>query len=149
MEKDGIDVVDGTTRDTIEHITKRCKQCQFNSQHPRRFKFSLRDDAKYKSSVNVDVFHIAGHVVLYVVDEDTIFGASSELHSVTSETVWSALRAFWIDVYLTPDLLIHDRGRNFMSREFKRKASTLDIRTKSIPVQAAHNILCSSVTMAL
>lgn len=73
--------------DTIVQITQRFKQIQFNIQRQNRFKFCLRDEETFNSSVYVDEFHISGHFLLNFVDEDTRFGAVLELNSVPSEAV--------------------------------------------------------------
>ena len=47
----------------------------------------------------------------------------------------------WIDTYLgPPDVITHDAGKNFISREFKQYAATLGTITKSVPVEAHNSI---------
>jgi hypothetical protein len=47
----------------------------------------------------------------------------------------------WIDTYLgPPDLVTHDAGKNFVSKEFKEYANTMGIRTKAVPVEAHNSI---------
>ena len=47
----------------------------------------------------------------------------------------------WIDTYLgPPDLVAHDAGKNFISKEFKQYANTMGIRTKAVPVEAHNSI---------
>jgi hypothetical protein len=47
----------------------------------------------------------------------------------------------WIDTYLRLlDLVTHDAGKNFVSKEFKEYANTMGIRTKAVPVEAYNSI---------
>jgi hypothetical protein len=47
----------------------------------------------------------------------------------------------WIDMYLGPlDLVTHDAGKNFISKEFKHYANTMGIRTKAVLVEAHNSI---------
>jgi hypothetical protein len=47
----------------------------------------------------------------------------------------------WIDTYLgPPDLVTHDVGKNFVSKEFKEYANTMGIRTKAVLVEAHNSI---------
>ena len=47
----------------------------------------------------------------------------------------------WIDTYLgPPDIITHDAGKNFISREFKQYASTIGTNTKGVPVEAHNSI---------
>jgi hypothetical protein len=47
----------------------------------------------------------------------------------------------WIDTYLgPPDLVAHNAGKNFISKEFKQYANTMGIRTKAVPVEAHNSI---------
>lgn len=79
-----------------------CKSYQLQQQRQSRFKFLIRDDASFNYSVYVYVHHIDGHVVLYVVDENTKCSAARGLTSEKAGVVLSALRSCWIDVHLAP-----------------------------------------------
>jgi hypothetical protein len=47
----------------------------------------------------------------------------------------------WIDTYLGPlDLITHNTGKNFVSKEFKQYASTIGINTKGVLVKAYNSI---------
>ena len=47
----------------------------------------------------------------------------------------------WINIYLGPlDLVIHDMGKNFISKEFKQYISTIGINTKGVLVKAHNSI---------
>jgi hypothetical protein len=47
----------------------------------------------------------------------------------------------WIDTYLgLLDLVTHDVGKNFVSKEFKEYAITMGIRTKAVLVEAHNSI---------
>ena len=51
------------------------------------------------------------------------------------------LQIYWIDIYLgLLDLVTHDVGKNFISKEFKQYASTMGINTKGVPVEAHNSI---------
>ena len=47
----------------------------------------------------------------------------------------------WIDIYLGPsDLITHNTGKNFVSKEFKQYATIMGISTKGVPVKAHNSI---------
>ena len=47
----------------------------------------------------------------------------------------------WIDTYLgPPDIVIHDAGKNFVSKEFKSYATMMGIATKAAPVKAHNSV---------
>ncbi len=44
---------------------------------------------------------------------------------------------YWINIYLgPPDIIIHNIGKNFVSKEFKQYAIILRTVTRSVPVEA-------------
>ncbi|KHJ31691.1 hypothetical protein EV44_g3822 [Erysiphe necator] len=60
---------------------------------------------------------------------------------MTSQHVWNMLRLCWIDVYLgSPDIITHDAGSNFSSKEFRQTAKSLAIEIKEIPVKSANSM---------
>lgn len=127
---------------TPTNISAHCKHCQLNRPAPGRFKVKLKDDKKLNHTVLVDVMYLEGNAqTLYVIDEATKYQAATFLKSVSSQSIWQVLRLFWIDVYVgPPDLIIHDAGTNFTAKEFQQNAVSLAIRTKCVPVEAAHSI---------
>jgi hypothetical protein len=47
----------------------------------------------------------------------------------------------WINTYLSPpDYIVSDTGKNFVSKEFKKYANTIGIRTKAVPVEAYNSV---------
>jgi hypothetical protein len=47
----------------------------------------------------------------------------------------------WIDTYLgPPDYIVSDTGKNFVSKEFKKYANTIGIRTKAVLVKAHNSV---------
>jgi hypothetical protein len=47
----------------------------------------------------------------------------------------------WIDTYLgPPDHIVSDAGKNFVSKEFKKYADIIGIRTRAVPVEAYNSI---------
>lgn len=51
------------------------------------------------------------------------------------------LRNCWIDVYIgPPDVITHDAGSNFASKEFRQNAQSMAIRTNEVPVEAHHSV---------
>lgn len=141
LKRSEVSNVNAATRKTLQQIEKSCGPCQEYAQRPRRFKFTLRDDVDFNHTVYADIFYIDGQPILHVVDEATRFQAARWLSRVTSESIWQALRRCWIDVYLgPPDVIAHDAGKNFMGRAFQANADMMHIKTKSIPVEAAHSM---------
>ena len=47
----------------------------------------------------------------------------------------------WIDIYLgLLDLITHNAGKNFVSKEFKQYATIMGISIKGVPVKAHNSI---------
>ena len=48
---------------------------------------------------------------------------------------------YWIDTYLgPPDLVTHDVGKNFVSKEFKEYVNIMGIHMKAVLVEAHNSI---------
>lgn len=126
----------------LEHLTKYCEHCQKHGTSPGRFKFTLKDDAEFNYCIFVDVVTLAPDgPVLHIVDEATAYQAGRWLKDFSAKTAWETIRECWIDTYLgPPDLISHDAGTNFESREFKQYAQTVNTTTKCVPVEAHHSI---------
>lgn len=141
LERSEIQHLGPETRKILKGIKRTCDPCQSYAQKPRRFKFTLRDDKDFNHTIYADIFYIEVKPVLHIVDEATYFQATRWLENVTSDTLWRALRLYWIYVYVGPPVIIaHDAGKNFMGAVFQSNADMLHIRTKSIPVEAAHSM---------
>jgi hypothetical protein len=42
---------------------------------------------------------------------------------MSTKTVWEAIRACWINIYIgPPETIVHDAGKNFASTEFRQYA---------------------------
>lgn len=129
------------TRSILQNIVKSCTACQLYAQKPRRFKFTIRENKEFNHTVYVDIFYIDNHPILHVVDEATNYQAAKWLRRVNTESVWKALKLCWIDVYIgPPEVIAHDAGKNFMSKEFQANAHLFDIKTKPIPVECPHSM---------
>ena len=75
------------------------------------------------------------------MDESTRYQAARWLPNVTAESVWRAMRLCWIDVYLSPpDIIMHDEGKQFVSKVFQTNAELLHIDTKRVPVEALNSM---------
>lgn len=128
------------TRGILERIEHLCSLCQKNAQSLRRVEFILRHDGDCNHTVDVDIY-ITGKPVLHMADEDTGSQAALWLLVVSAESLWSALHACRIDVYLgPPEIITHNAGTRFMARAFQASADILHIATKSILVEAAHSM---------
>lgn len=132
---------DDLDKNVLDRLTKYCTFCQKHGKSPRRFKFTLRDDINFNFSIIVDIMYIDNSPVLHIVDESTRYQAARWLRDVSAKHTWDTLRLCWIDVYLgPPDYILHDAGKNFVSREFRQLASSVAITTKSVPVEAHWSI---------
>ena len=137
LERSGHDI----EKKTIDHLTKYCHYCQKHGRSPGRFRFTLRDDADFNYAIIVDIMYISSNPILHVVDEATRFQAGRWLQNISARHTWDILRTCWIDTYLgPPDLIVHDAGKNFMSKEFKQYAITMGVNTKGVPVEAHNSI---------
>lgn len=93
------DVSPGTLRE-LQKIARMCNLCQFETAGPRRFKFTLREDKDFNHSIYVDIMSLDKAPVLHIVDESTRYQAARWLQSVSTESIWRAVRLAWIDTYL-------------------------------------------------
>ncbi|KAI0995524.1 hypothetical protein K3495_g12656 [Podosphaera aphanis] len=51
------------------------------------------------------------------------------------------LQTCWIDTYLgPPDIISHDAGKTFVSKEFREYGQNIGTQTKGVPVEAHHSI---------
>src|SRR6266516_285391 len=140
LERSGHDDID---KQAIDHLTKYCSHCQKHGKSPGRFKFALREDqdSDFNHSIFVDIMYIDGKPILHVIDEATRFQAARWLQNISAKHTWDVLRLCWIDTYIgPPDCIIHDAGKNFVSREFRQYATSMAISTKSVPVEAHWSI---------
>ena len=127
--------------EAIEHLTRYCRYCQKHGKSPGRFRFTLRDDVSFNYNIVVDVLYIENRPTLHIVDEATRFQAGRFLKDISAKHTWETLRTCWIDTYLgPPDLITHDAGKNFASKEFKQYAGNMSISVKPIPVEAHNSI---------
>ncbi|KAI0991423.1 hypothetical protein K3495_g16764, partial [Podosphaera aphanis] len=95
----------------------------------------------FNHSVLVDIFYINAEPIIHIVDEATRFQAAHWLPNISTQAIWNCIRRCWIDTYLgPPDIITHDAGTQFTSREFKQLAVSLGISTESVPVEAHNSI---------
>ena len=128
-------------KQALEKLTKYCHFCQKHGRSPGRFRFTLKEDITFNYYVIVDIMYISGKPLLYIVDKATRFQTGRWLQDISARHTWDVLRMCWIDTYLgPPDLIAHDAGKNFISKEFKQYTGTLGISTKAAPVKA-HNLI--------
>lgn len=125
----------------LEYLTKFCVHCQRHGRSPGRFRFTLRDDVHFNHSIVVDVMYIHGKPVLHIVDEGTRYQAGRWLSDISAKHTWDALRACWIDTYQgPPDEIVHDAGKNFISKEFRQNATSIGATLKAVPVEAHNSV---------
>lgn len=136
-----------TERTAIEQLNKFCEHCQKHGKSPGRFKFNLPDEnLQFNHTITVDLMYLdiggARDVpVLHIIDSATRYNGARFLKDVSAKCVWENLRLCWIDCYLgASDLIIHDAGLNFDSKEFRSNAASMAIRTKCAPVEAHWSI---------
>ena len=137
LERAGHDI----DSDVLQHLTKFCKHCQKHGKSPGRFRFTLRDDVEFNYSIFIDIMYIDGQPLLHIVDEGTRFQNGKWLRNISTKHTWEKLQECWIDTYLgPPDLIVHDAGKNFISKEFKQNARAMGTTCKSVPVEAHNSI---------
>lgn len=137
LERAGHDVEQGI----LEHLTKFCKYCQKYGKSPGRFRFTLREDTEFNYCIYVDIMYIEGKPLLHIVDEGTRYQNGKWLDNISARHTWERLQECWINTYLgPPDMIVHDAGKNFVSKEFKQYAGTMGVTTKTVPVEAHNSI---------
>lgn len=132
------------TRNTLRHlkqIARECNLCQFQTARPHRFKFTIRDDKQFNQSIYVDIMTLERKPVLHIVDEATRYQAARWLPSVSSASIWRALRLAWIDTYLGPPNVIGTDASNALTLDaFRIDANLFHVDTKDVPVEAANTM---------
>ncbi|KAI9044044.1 uncharacterized protein KD926_001866 [Aspergillus affinis] len=124
-----------------ENITLDTSTAGQFGKSPGRFRFNLKDEAHFNFNIIVDIIYIDNMPLFYVVNEATRFQSGRWLKDISAKHTWDMLRMCWIDTYLgPPDLITHDAGKNFVSKEFKTYAKTINISTRSIPIEAHNSI---------
>lgn len=79
--------------------------------------------------------------ILHVADESTRYQAARRLPTISAESVWTAMRLCWIDVYLiSPDLITNDAGKQFVAKVFQSDASLMKVKTRLVPVKAPNSL---------
>lgn len=126
----------------LHRLTRVCEHCQKHGKSPGRFKFTLRDDnIDFNHSIYIDIMYIEGQPVLHIIDEATRYQAARWMKDISAKHTWDLLRLCWIDTYVgPPEYVVHDAGKNFISREFRQNAKGMAISTKSVPVEAHWSI---------
>ena len=125
----------------IEKLTKYCYYYQKYSKSLYRFKFKLFNNLDFNHTVFINIFYIDGKLVLHIINKAIGFTAARFLKDISVKTTWEALRTCQLDTYLSPpDLVVHDAGTNFDSREFRQNASMVATKTKCVPVKAHWSI---------
>ncbi|CAD6501641.1 BgTH12-01891 [Blumeria graminis f. sp. triticale] len=128
-------------RKSLEAITRFCKHCQKYGKLPGQFKFTLKEDVQFNYCIFADVMYIDGNPLLHIIDEGTRFQAGRWLKNMSAKSTWDLLCDCWINTYLgPPDIIPHDAGKNFASREFQQCAINVGSTTKSVPVEAHNSV---------
>lgn len=133
-------VGDEPNHKVLDYLRKFCVHCKKYAKLPGRFKSTLRQDVIFNHSVIFDVMYLNNYPILHVVDEATRLQAARSLKNLLAQNTWDATKLCWIDTYLNPDYIVHDAGTNFTSRELRHHDSSMDIITKSGPVEAYWSI---------
>ncbi|KAH8193590.1 hypothetical protein TruAng_012245 [Truncatella angustata] len=134
LRKAGIEDVNHSV---LEGIQKVCHHCQSYDQAPKRFKFTLKDDHNFNYEIFVDIVHLSDGKALHVIDASTSYQAAEFLEKEDARSVWDALCRCWIFVYLgPPDIISHDPGTNFASKEFRSSARIMGCTCKEAPIEA-------------
>lgn len=111
---------------TLEKIVNSWKLCQKFVACPPHFKFVLRDNAQFNSTVYFDLIWIDKKPVLQAVDQATRYQAAHLVPSIRYKKVWEALRLCWINVYIgQPHVIAPDAGKNFLAESFQQNADLL------------------------
>lgn len=135
------DNVTEVIRRTFENIISSFKPCKIVTSRPRRFKFTLRENAQFDSTIYVDLFWIGKKIVLHTVDKATRYQAARWIPSMSAKTIWQSLRWCWFNVYIgPPDVIAYDKGRNFFVESFQMNADLFSIHGKAIPVESANSM---------
>lgn len=77
----------GITQEALEKINTFCEQCQLNSNPPKRFKFSLKDDYDFNYEILADIMYLESRPVLHVLDVATSFQGAAFLQGETAKEV--------------------------------------------------------------
>lgn len=125
----------------LKKINQLCEHYQKYGKSLGRLKFTLKNDVKFNYCVFFDIMYIDGDPLLHVIDEATLFQAGRWLKNISAKHTWEMLRNCWMDKYLgPPDIISHDAGKNFVSKEFQKYAFDIGTPTRGIQVESHNSI---------
>jgi hypothetical protein len=125
----------------VSQINKYYHQYQMHNGSFNRFRFTIRDNAKFNYRLIVDVIYINKKPALQAINKATAFQAAKFLQNLQARTAWNVFRFIWIDTYVgPPNVIITNAGTNFVNNEFVNNARILAIEVEKIPVKTHHSI---------
>lgn len=143
IEAAGVENLSQNTRSMLKKLVEHCHACQLSRAKPRRFLFSVKDSitGEFNHVLEIDVMKLRDGNVLHVLCSGTRFQQGLFIDSMTALEAWKTLRRCWIDVYAgAPDIIKHDHGTNFQSKEFQSLAGDMGICIKCVPAEAHERI---------
>lgn len=84
----------------VEKLTRFYCQCQLYREAPGRFKVRLPEEYDFNHTISIDIVNMEGDNALRLINMATSYQAGQFIHDMSTATVWNALRACWMDVYL-------------------------------------------------
>ena len=130
-------------RKAIEKLIENCKTCNLKPGPPQRFLFSSRykDTGEFNSYIYVDIMKLVDGNVLHCVCAGTGFQSGRFVPDMSAASAWQALCSCWIWPYAgPPDVVVHDAGTNFASKEFKDSCSAVGVSVVEVPTEAHHTV---------
>ena len=79
--------------------------------------------------------------VLHCVCAGAGFQSGRFVPDMSAKSAWQALCSCWIWPYAGPsDVVVHDAGMNFASKEFKESCSAVGVSLVEVPTEAHHTV---------
>lgn len=125
----------------VQDVVNSCQTCNRIRKRQIVFTQRLKGEIVFNRKLLLDLVYLEGKAVLHIVDQDTGFGAARFIKSVSAAAVWETFVLAWASVYVgVPDVVQHDRGSNFASKELQFLFAASGVETKVTGVEAHHSL---------
>ena len=115
--------------DQVTNLVEGCAKCQKNRhQNPGQPSYPVSIPDYPFQKVAADLYEIRGVHYLLVVDYFSKWPCAVPLKTITSASVITELKRFFID-FGVPEQLVSDNGKQFDSAEFRQFCNALKIRS--------------------
>ena len=102
------------------------------------------DELVFNHEIEVDLFWIEKDAVMHIIDRVTRYSVARFETSQSAENIWNMIIDSWVTIFTGfPNIISHDRGRQFSLEFFKGACAEFGIIAKEVPTESHNSIgLC-------